>query len=76
MAASNVAVIYDVASVTVRRLIVPDDDSQITALDGPCALQTGEAVLLIAMATYQPGMTAAQIQALVAAAAITAIPAP
>lgn len=63
---ANVAVIYDLASVAIRRIVVCDDDNQYVKTTGPCQCQAGEICLPVAVSTYQAS-TMAQLQALIAA---------
>jgi hypothetical protein len=67
MSASNIVVIYDIATMAVtpsqslRRVVICDNDAQVSAADGPCKLNAGEAKLLIPKATYQSFSNAADI---------------
>lgn len=58
MSASNAVIIYSVTAIllspdtAIRRIVICDNDSQITAQDGPCKLNTGETYALMPMLTY------------------------
>jgi hypothetical protein len=60
--ATLVGVVYDIATSTVRRIIVPDHDVQ---LNDPSCVQPGEAMLTVPMAIYEGFTNAAQISQVV-----------
>lgn len=58
MAASNAVIIYNVAAIlltpdtAIRRIVLCDNDNQVTAPDGPCKPNAGETYALMPMLTY------------------------
>lgn len=58
MAASNVAIIYNATAIiltpntALRRVVLCDNDSQLSASDGPCKINLGEVMLPVPVNIY------------------------